>query len=108
MALLNSIIDEVETAKMEEQSDQYERNRSCCPEFLEFMQLFVCKMPLWCGVLLRLDRYKNTATSHEPKDESNQTFLSFKSENAKSEGYMRQLKQEDFPGKKRMQADAFP
>ena len=38
-------------------------------------------------------------------------FLSFSSENSKSEGFtksaMRNLKQEDFPGRKRLRADVF-
>ena len=71
-------------------------------------------MPLWSGVLLgSLDRYKtvNDAEDCGKDDSDNYPFLSFTSANAKSEGYiegaMRHLKQEDFPGKKRLRPDVF-
>ena len=60
-----------------------------------------------------LERFKKTGNikAQEKKPKSDETFLSYKLANAKSEGYiegvMQQLKQEDFPGKKRMRADAF-
>ena len=71
-------------------------------------------MPLWSGVLLgSLDHYKtvNDAEDCGKDDSDNYPFLSFTSANAKSEGYiegaMRHLKQEDFPGKKRLRPDVF-
>ena len=111
--LLNPIIVEIDIDN-NGQSGCYEENRSWCPEFLAFIRSYVCEMPLWSGVLLgSLDLYSKTgcSTSPDEKDQSNEAFLSYRSANAKSEGYiegvMRQLKQEDFPGKKRMRADAF-
>ena len=111
--LLNPIIAEVDIDN-KGRTGCCVKNRSWCPEFLSFIRSYICEMPLWSGVLLgSLDRYSKTgcSTSHEKKDQSKEAFLSYKSANAKSEGYiegvMRQLKQEDFPGKKRMRADAF-
>ncbi len=111
--LLNPILKQIEVDN-ESQSDQYEDNRSFCPEFFTFIRLHICEMPLWSGVLLgSLNRYNKMeiSKSQEEKLVSDEAFLSYKSANAKSEGYiegvMRQLKQEDFPGKKRMRADAF-
>ena len=70
-------------------------------------------MPLWLGVLLgRLDRYQEDSSRNKKEtcDPVNK-FLSFSSANAKSEGYiegaMRNLKQEDFAGRKRLRSDAF-
>ena len=68
-------------------------------------------MPLWSGVLLgSLDRYVDESLS-EYDNLDNYPYLSFKSENARTEGYiegmMRNLKQEDFPGRRRLRADAF-
>ena len=75
---------------------------------------YITEMPLWSGVLLGSpERFKKTGNIkvQEKNPKSDETFLSYKSANAKSEGYiegvMRQLKQEDFPGKKRIRADAF-
>ena len=67
-------------------------------------------MPLWSGVLLgRLDRYRKDPCTTKKREVNN--FLSFSSVNAKSEGYiegaMRNLKQEDFSGRKRLRADTF-
>ncbi len=70
-------------------------------------------MPLWSGVLLgRLERYQEDLGANERgKLDSFNQFLSFSSANAKSEGYiegaMRNLKEEDFPGKKHLRADTF-
>jgi hypothetical protein len=66
-------------------------------------------MPLWSGVLLgSLDRYQFTLDRDDLKD---YPYLSFKSVNAKTEGYiecaMRNLKQDDFPGRSRLRHDAF-
>ena len=68
-------------------------------------------MPLWSGVLLAsLDRYVDESLS-EYDSLDNYPYLSFKSENARTEGYiegmMRNLKQEDFPGRRRLRADVF-
>ena len=81
-------------------------NRSYCPQFVIFIMKYLKEMPLWSGVLLgRLDRYQEDSSRNkkETRDPVN-TFLSFSSANAKSEGYiegaMRNLKQEDFAGRK--------
>ena len=110
---LNPITAEIEVDNKSD-SDCFEENRSWCPEFFTFMRSYITEMPLWSGVLLgSLERFKKTGNikAQEKKNKSDETFLSYKSANAKSEGYiegvMRQLKQEDFPGKKRMRADAF-
>ena len=111
--LLNPIIDQIDVDN-KRQSDQSVENRSWCPEFFEFMRSHIHEMPLWSGVLLgSLDRYKKMEShdAHKENNNSDEAFLSYKSANAKSEGYiegvMRQLKQEDFSGKKRIRADAF-
>ena len=88
-------------------------NRSYCPQFFIFVKKWIPEMPLWSGVLLgRLECYQ-TGSSEDEKRKSlavNQ-FLSFSSANAKSEGYieaaMRNLKQEDFPCRKRLRTDTF-
>ena len=85
-------------------------NRSCCPQFFRFIQSYLPEMPLWSGVLLgSLDRYKKTTEAHELSNDH--PYLSITSANAKSEDYiegaMRHLKQEDFPGKKRLRPDDF-
>ena len=94
-------------------SDELKDNRSYCPEFLIFIKKYLQEMPLWSGVLLgRLERYRDDSNGND-KGKINllNQFLSFSSANAKSEGYvegaMRNLKQEDFPGKKRLRADTF-
>ncbi len=55
-------------------------------------------------------RYKTEPSQNKARDEET-VFLSFSSANSKSEGYiegtMRNLKQEDFPGRKRLTADVF-
>ncbi|XP_046864644.1 uncharacterized protein LOC124459168 [Xenia sp. Carnegie-2017] len=66
-------------------------------------------MALWSGVLLGdMTRYGENGGIQES---SSCRFLSFTSANAKTEGYiegaMRNLKQEDFPGKRRLRADVF-
>jgi hypothetical protein len=73
------------------------------------MQSYIGEMALWSGVSLgSLDRYKRIESPKVNEVESglDKIYLSFKSANAKSEGYiegvMRQLKQEDFPGKKQI------
>lgn len=86
-------------------------NRSYCPAFLEFIRKHIAEMPLWSGVLLgNLERYQTNSSQNETQ-ENTPLFLSFSSENSKSEGYiesaMRNLKQEDFPGRKRLRADVF-
>ena len=92
-------------------SDELKGNRSYCPEFFIFM--YLPEMPLWSGVLLgRLERFRDDPNGND-KGKINllNQFLSFSSANAKSEGYiegaMRNLKQEDFPGIKRLRADTF-
>ena len=86
-------------------------NRSYCPHFLEFIEKHIAEMPLWSGVLLgNLERYQTNSSQNETQ-ENTPLFLAFSSENSKSEGYiesaMRNLKQEDFPGRKRLRADVF-
>ena len=111
--ILNPITAEIEVDnKMD--SDHFEENRSSCPEFFTFMQSYITEMPLWSDILLgSQERFNKTGNikAQEKKPNSDETFLSYKSANAKPGGYiegvMRLLKQEDFPGKKRMRADAF-
>mgnify|MGYP002803810279 CR=1 FL=1 len=111
--ILSPIIAEIEFDNKSD-SDHFEEKTSWCPEFFTFMRSYITEMPLWSGVLLgSLERYKKSGNmkAQEKKINSDETFLSYKSANAKSEEYiegiMRQLKQEDSPGKKRMRADAF-
>ena len=92
-------------------SNREKDNRSYCPEFLLFIKKYVVEMPLWSGVLLgRLERYRDDCNEKRQIRSLNQ-FLSFSSANAKTEGYiegaMRNLKQEDFTGRKRLRADTF-
>ncbi len=94
-------------------SDELKDNRSYCPEFFIFIKKYLPEMPLRSGVLLgRLEHYRDDSNGND-KGKINllNQFLSFSSANAKSEGYiegaMRNLKQEDFPGKKCFRADTF-
>ena len=92
-------------------SENKNANRSYCPQFLEFIEKHIAEMPLWSGVLLgNLERYQTNSSQNETQ-ENTPLFLSFSSENSKSEGFiksaMRNLKQEDFPGRKRLRADVF-
>ena len=92
-------------------SNREKDNRSYCPEFFLFIKKYVVEMPLWSGVLLgRLERYRDDCNEKRQIRSLNQ-FLSFSSVNAKTEGYiegaMRNLKQEDFTGRKRLRADTF-
>ena len=85
-------------------------NRSYSPQLWTFIKKYITEMPLWSGVLLgRLDRYRKDPCTTKKREVNN--FLSFSSVNAKSEGYiegaMRNLKQEDFSGRKRLRADTF-
>ena len=64
---------------------------------------YLPEMPLWSGVLLgSLDRYICHSSS-EYDNLDDYPYLSFKSASARTEGYiegiMRNLKQEDFPGR---------
>ncbi len=109
---LNPITKQIEVGN-KSQSGQYEDNRSFCPEFFTFIQLHICEMPLWSGLLLgSLNQYNKMEIlkSQEEKLISDEAFLSYKTANAKWKGYiegvMRQLKQEDVLGKKQMRADA--
>ena len=92
-------------------SDECQPNRSYCPDFFAIIESYLPEMPLWSGILLgSLDRYVDESLS-EYDNLDNYPYLSFKSENARTEGYikgmMRNLKQEDFPGRRRLRADAF-
>ena len=86
-------------------------NRSYCPEFFAFLESYLPETPLWSGVLLgSLDRY----ICYSPSEYDNlddYPYLSFKSANARTEGYiegmMRNLKQEDFLGRRRLRPDTF-
>jgi hypothetical protein len=77
----------------------------------ELEESYLPEMPLWSGVLLgSLDRY----ICHSPSEYDNlddYPYLSFKSASARTEGYiegmMRNLKQEDFPGRRRLRPDIF-
>ncbi len=83
--LLNPIIKQIEVDS-ESPSDQYEENRSFCPEFFTFIRLHICEMALWSGVLLgSLNRYNKMeiSKSQEEKLVSDEAFLSYKSANAK-------------------------
>jgi hypothetical protein len=102
---LKSILNQMEG----EPDPTVELNGSWCPQFFKFMQSYIGEMALWSGVLLGSpDRYKRIESPKVNEVESglDKIYLSFKSANAKSEGYiegvMRQLKQEDFPGKKQI------
>jgi ubiquitin C-terminal hydrolase len=110
----NKKLNDIEMRMDAIQDSENERdNRSYCPQFLVFIKRYVVEMPLWSGVLLgKLDRYREdlgckALGNIKPPDQ----FLSFSSANAKSEGYiegaMRNLKQEDFAGRKRLRADSF-
>ena len=105
---------EVRIRKDDMQASNKEKdNRNYCPQFLIFLKKYLAEMPLWSGVLLgRLERYQEDLGANERgKLDSFNQFLSFSSANAKSEWYiegaMRNLKQEDFPGKKHLRADTF-
>lgn len=92
-------------------SDECQPNRSYCPDFFAIIESYLSEMPLWSGVLLgSLDRYIDESLS-EYDNLDDYPYLSFKSANARTEGYiegmMRNLKQEDFPGRRRLRADAF-
>ena len=99
--------------RAEEIADNSERNklnRTYCPAFFSFIEDLLPEMPLWSSVLLgSLDRYSRTpGTSTDDKDSK---YMSYLSANNKSEGYvegaMKQLKQEDFGGLKRLRVDEF-
>ena len=67
---------------------------------------------MWSGVLLgSLERYKENRVPKSQNPETKHHFLSFTSANSKTEGYvegvMRNLKQEDFLGRKYLRADVF-
>ena len=100
---------EIDEDSMEEESITHDANRSYCPEFFNFLKSYLHEMPLWSGVLLgSLDRYQLTLDRDDLQD---YPYLSFKSVNAKTKGYiecaMRNLKQDDFPGRSRLRPDAF-
>ena len=100
---------EIDEDSMEEESITHDANRSYCPEFFNFLKSYLHEMPLWSGVLLgSLDRYQLTLDRDDLQD---YPYLSFKSANAKTEGYiecaMRNLKQDYFPGRSRLRPDAF-
>jgi hypothetical protein len=95
----------------EEMSEGYKPNQSFCPQFFAIIESYLPEMPLWSGVLLgSLDRYIDGSLA-EYDNLDDYPYLSFKSANARTEGYiegmMRNLKQEDFPGRRRMRVDAF-
>ena len=82
-----------------------------CPDFFAIIESYLPEMPLWSGVLLgSLDRYIDESSS-EYDTFDDYPYLSFKLENARTEDYiegmMRNLRQEDFPGRRRLRADAF-
>ncbi|CAB4006119.1 Hypothetical predicted protein [Paramuricea clavata] len=109
IAHFEGIIEEVllsNTEIDEEESITHDANQSYCPEFCNFLKSYLHKMPLWSGVLLgSLDRYLDRDNLKD------YPYLSFKSVNAKTEGYiecaMKNLKQDDFPGISRLRPDAF-
>ena len=87
-------------------------NRSYCPTFMHFIKSYLPEMALWSGVLLgSLERYKENSKQKQQSSITSQPFLSFSSANSKTEGYiegaMRNLKQEDFPGRKHLRPDDF-
>ena len=68
-------------------------------------------MPLVPGILLgKLEKYQSKSSQNKIHDDET-LFLSFSPANSKSEGYMestmRNLKQEDFAGRKCLRADVF-
>jgi hypothetical protein len=106
---LSNIEKRVENNSMQA-PDALADNRSYSPQFLTFIKKYLTEMPLWSGVLLgRLDRYRKDPCTTKKREVNN--FLSFSSTNTKSAGYikgpMRNLKQEDFSGRKRLRADTF-
>ena len=109
---LSVVVLNVEKDGIENINKKLKDNRSYCPKFMEFMKSYLPEMALWSGVLLgSLERYKENAVPKTKNPVTKHPFLSFKSANSKTEGYvegvMRYLKQEDFPGRKYLRADVF-
>ena len=87
-------------------------NRSYWPTFMDSIKSYLPEMALWSGVLLgSLEQYKENSGRKPQNLITTQPFLSFSSANSKTEGYiegaMRNLKQENFPGRKHLRPDAF-